>query len=185
MKMTLTAVLALLSGIPAMADQSPYSGQELLSVKSLSPEEIESLRSGRGMGFAKLAELNHYPGPRHVLELKDQLLLTPLQAAETRALFEEMRLNAIVLGEELIAAEMALDRSFANGAIDAESLDSALTDIGTIRARLRFVHLEAHLRQRRLLTAAQIARYDELRGYSGAAHGDKVHRLHHEPPAGL
>lgn len=179
MKTTLIVIFTLIPGMSTVADQSPYSGEELRSVRSLSPEEIESLRSGQGMGFAKLAELNRYPGPRHVLELEKELELTPAQSAETMALFEEMRLSAVALGEELIAAEMALDRRFAGGVISADTLESALMDIGRIRARLRYVHLEAHLRQQRLLTARQIAMYDEIRGYSGAAHDDEAHRQHH------
>jgi len=98
------------------------------------------------MGFAKLAELNHYPGPKHVLELAVDLGLTRSQVSETEALFEKMRLNAVVLGEELLEAEMALDQDFSQGAISPESLESALLSIGRIRAQLRYVHLEAHLR---------------------------------------
>ena len=71
MKNILLAVLVLVSGMSLAADQPPYAGEELRSLKSMSSQEIESLRSGEGMGFAKLAELNHYPGPKHVLELAD------------------------------------------------------------------------------------------------------------------
>ena len=73
--------------------------------------------------------------------------------------------RAVALGEELIAAEQALDRRFADASIDEASLHEALSDIGRIRADLRYVHLEAHLKQRRLLSDDQVARYDELRGY--------------------
>jgi hypothetical protein len=52
---------------------SPYTGQERREIKALSNEEIDRYLSGDGMGLAKAAELNHYPGPRHVLELADQL----------------------------------------------------------------------------------------------------------------
>ena len=131
------------------------------------------------MGFAKLAELNHYPGPKHVLELANDLDLTPSQVSETEALFEEMRTSAVVLGEDLLAAEMELDQDFSRGTISAESLESALWSIGRIRAQLRYVHLEAHLRQRRLLTTEQIAKYDETRGYKGVAHDHLEHPKGH------
>jgi Spy/CpxP family protein refolding chaperone len=175
----LVFILALTSGISLATDQSPYAGEEVRSIKSLSTEEVESLRSGGGMGFAKLAELNSYPGPRHVLELADDLNLTPSQLAKTEALFEEMRLNAIALGEELLEAETSLDRDFERGAINPASLEQALFDIGRIRAKLRYVHLEAHLRQKRLLTTDQVAKYDEIRGYRGAAHGQVGHPNSH------
>ncbi len=179
MKNVALAILALNSGISLAADQSPYAGEELRPVKSLSLQEIESFRSGQGMGFAKVAELNHYPGPKHVLELAKELDLSPSQVAETEALFEEMRLGAVVLGEELLEAEMALDQDFSRGPISPESLESALLNIGRIRAQLRYVHLEAHLRQQALLTAEQVAKYDETRGYRGAAHDQPEHQKGH------
>ena len=179
MKKELLALLALVSGISLAADLSPYAGEELRSLKSISAQEIESLRSGGGMGFAKLAELNHYPGPKHVLELAAELGLTPSQVSETEALFEEMRSMAVVLGEDLIDAETALDGKFSQGAISANSLQSALLDIGRIRAQLRFVHLEAHLRQKQILTPEQVANYDETRGYLGEARDHAGHSEGH------
>lgn len=152
------------------ADQSPYEGEELRDIKSLSDREIASLRRGDGMGFAKLAELNHYPGPKHVLEIADELGLSPQQLSETKSLYEEMRRNAIALGTELLAAESRLDLEFEQKSISSESLEEALLDIAEIRARLRYVHLEAHLRQKDLLRPEQVRQYDEVRGYKGAQH---------------
>ena len=151
------------------SDQSPYAGENLRSIKSLSEQEIESLSAGNGMGFAKLAELNHYPGPKHVLEVSDELELSPLQIAETRSLYEQMHKNAVTLGSRLLAAESQLDREFENGRVSAETLETALLEIGRIRAQLRYVHLEAHLRQKQLLSPKQISKYDAVRGYHGAA----------------
>ncbi|MCP5091703.1 MAG: hypothetical protein GY949_12345 [Gammaproteobacteria bacterium] len=180
MKRLVLPVLALISGASLATDQSPYAGEELRSLKSLSLQEIESLRSGQGMGFAKLAELNHYPGPKHVLELANDLDLTPNQVAETELLFQEMKRNAVDLGEELLEAEMGLDHDFERGTISPESLKSALLKIGRIRAQLRFVHLEAHLRQQRLLTPEQIAKYDEIREYRTASHDRAGHTKTHD-----
>jgi ribosomal protein S13 len=168
-------VLVLLSGISLATDQSPYAGEELRSLKSLSSQEIESLRSGQGMGVAKLAELNHYPGPKHVLDLANDLDLTPFQVVKTEELFELMRISAVDLGEELLKAEMDLNQNFERRTITPGSLERELLQIGRIRAQLRYVHLEAHLRQQRLLTAEQIAKYDEIRGYRGTAHDHKGH----------
>ena len=44
-------------------------------------------------------------------------------------------------------------------------------DIERSRARLRFIHLVAHLGTPELLTDEQIARYDHLRGYRAHHHG--------------
>ena len=162
--------------ISLATDQSPYAGVGVRAIKSLSEQEIESLRNGDGMGFAKLAELNHFPGPIHVLELSDQLGLTSSQLAATTSLCEEMRVNAVALGEEFLAAELQLDQDFETESISSESLENALIEIGSLRAQLRYIHLEAHLRQKKLLTSEQISIYDSLRGYHSEEH-DRVEHL--------
>jgi hypothetical protein len=45
---------------------------------------------GRGFGLAFAADQNGYPGPLHVLELKDRLKLTADQEAKTQALLHAM-----------------------------------------------------------------------------------------------
>jgi hypothetical protein len=40
-----------------------------------------------------------------------------------------------------------------------------------LRAQLRFVHLEAHLRQKQILSQHQVAQYVRLRGYDGSHDG--------------
>jgi len=55
---------------------SPYEGMQARPIKALSAEQIADLRAGRGMSLALAAELNGYPGPRHILELGEQLGLT-------------------------------------------------------------------------------------------------------------
>ena len=165
--------LLMLVVVPCLAlasDQSPYVGEELRPIKSMSEKEIASLRRGDGMGFAKLAELNHFPGPRHVLDISDELELSSEQLAATHSLFEEMQRTAIAIGEDLLTAESQLDQQFEQQSISSESLEVALLEIGRLRAQLRYVHLEAHLRQKKLLLPAQIKKYDEVRGYHGAAH---------------
>src|SRR5262249_5707407 len=45
---------------------------------------------GRGFGMAFAADQHGYPGPVHVLELKDRLALTPEQETRVRALMHAM-----------------------------------------------------------------------------------------------
>jgi len=179
MKRISLLISTLLFSAVLFADESPYAGEENRSIKSLSAEEIEALEFGRGMGFAMLAELNHYPGPKHVLELAHDLELTPSQLTTTKALFAEMQRNAISLGNSLLQAEKDLDREFESGTIDAESLNLALANIGSIRTQLRYVHLEAHLRQRPVLTTKQLVKYDNLRGYRDAEQDHNQRSSHH------
>jgi hypothetical protein len=69
----------LLGAVAMAGDASPYRGEEVRNIKALSEQEIEAYLSGQGMGYAKAAELNSYPGPKHVLELARELGLTPAQ----------------------------------------------------------------------------------------------------------
>jgi len=52
-----------------------YAGQETRKIKALSEDQIQGYLAGSGMGLAMAAELNHYPGPKHVLELAEKLQL--------------------------------------------------------------------------------------------------------------
>jgi Spy/CpxP family protein refolding chaperone len=144
---------------------SPYTGQEKREIKSLSKAEIDGYISGDGMGFAKTAELNHYPGPRHVLDLADELRLSNEQRKRTLAIFESMKSQAMSLGKQLVEKEQLLDLRFAEGTISDAELEQLVTEISTIQGKLRAVHLRAHLSQRVVLTPDQIRVYDVHRGY--------------------
>jgi Spy/CpxP family protein refolding chaperone len=157
--------------------RSPYTGQELRSIKSLSDDEVQDLLAGRGMGLAKTAELNRYPGPAHVLDLADRLGLTPDQKARTEALFKRMETDARDLGRAMVDQETTLDRLFASRRITRAQLAATLEQIGRLQGRLRQVHLEAHVAQAEILTAEQVRRYDDLRGYgTGATHDPRSHK---------
>lgn len=159
------------TGTGVAASQSPYAGEELNEIKALSPGEIDDLLQGRGMGFAKVAELNRYPGPSHVLDLAAQLELSDRQLDDTRQVFERMRAQAMQLGKQLIERERELEALFASGRITAAQLDSLLLAIGETTARLRAVHLSAHLEMKTILSRHQVVTYDRLRGYSGGGTG--------------
>src|SRR5262245_41722644 len=92
--------------------QTPYAGQEKREIKALSPDEIEAYQNGQGMGFAKAAELNQFPGPKHVLELAEQLKLTETQKIETQRIYDRMHADATRLGGLIISKERELDRLF-------------------------------------------------------------------------
>lgn len=161
----LIASLYLAPAASTAAPASAYVGQEERDIKALSPEDVSAYLSGKGMGLARAAELNGYAGPAHVLELGAQLELTPEQRTRTEALFAAMTSKATPLGQTLVAQERKLDRLFATKAVTAELLASSLNEIGSLQARIRGAHLEAHLDQVAILTAEQNARYAQLRGY--------------------
>lgn len=160
------AAVILSVGTAAIAQVSPYAGQERYRIKSLSPQEEKALLEGQGAGFAKAAELNGYPGPAHVIELADQLALTPQQLESTRKLMHEHKERARRLGADVVAAERAMDRLFSERQADAAAVSSAAEQVGLLQARLRADHLNTHLLQTALLSTQQVRRYSELRGYA-------------------
>jgi Spy/CpxP family protein refolding chaperone len=149
---------------------STYAGQEQRSIKALSPEDIQALREGKGMGLAKAAELNGYPGPAHVLQNSEALNLSAQQRRESEALFKAMEAKAKPLGDALVEAERELDQLFFRRIATPESIQSQLLKIGKLQALVRGSHLEVHIAQAALLTPEQLAQYDKLRGYTG--HGE-------------
>ena len=108
--------------LAADSAKSGYAGQESRSIKALSEEDIAALRKGEGMGMAKAAELNGYPGPLHVLALAGDLHLTQSQVSRVMAVRNSMSAAALPLGAELIEREHVLDQLFAQGQITPEKL---------------------------------------------------------------
>jgi Spy/CpxP family protein refolding chaperone len=164
---------------------SPYAGFETRAIKSLSDTDIEELRRGGGWGLALAAELNGAPGPAHLLDLKDEIGLSADQVAAIEAIFAAMQADAIAAGERLIAAESAIEAAFRAGGLDEATLKGLLNEAAAARSALRFVHLSRHLSTPPLLTPAQIARYNALRGYGAdpcdavpAGHNPAMWRRH-------
>jgi Spy/CpxP family protein refolding chaperone len=154
--------------------QSPYVGFETRDVKTLSTERQEGLKQGRGLGYALAAEMNGLPGPLHVLELADQLGLDADQKARTTTIFNRMRREAITAGEALIAAEAHLDRMFASRHATPDRVEAQTSVAAAQEARLRAIHLNAHLAMLDVLKPEQVESYNRIRGYAGGA----------EPPGG-
>jgi len=154
------------------ATPTPSAYVDLLNteVRGISPEDIEGYRTGAGLGFALPAELNGYPGPRHVLDLAAELELTAEQRDDVQALYDEMLPQAIDLGEQLLAAEAELELAFREETISDAALLAALETAEGLRADLRYVHLSTHLATIDILTFHQVRQYNTLRGYEAAEH---------------
>jgi hypothetical protein len=146
---------------------SPYNEFTDREIKALSAEEIVGLLNGDGLGMALPAELNRYPGPKHLLELGATLGLSPDQESEVQAVFDAMQAQAQSLGQTIVKLERDLDRSFAEGTITEARLDELLEAIAVHRARLRATHLRAHLLVLPVLTESQREHYERVRGYAG------------------
>jgi Spy/CpxP family protein refolding chaperone len=147
---------------------SPYAGQHERPIKALSEDEVRQYLAGAGMGYARAAELNGYPGPMHVLELADQLGLSREQREATRKLMESHKAQARALGARRVEAEKALDALFRGKQIDEAALARGVREVALADGDYRLSHLETHRRMVNVLTDEQVAKYNALRGYGGA-----------------
>jgi Spy/CpxP family protein refolding chaperone len=148
---------------------SKYTGQENRIIKSLSPEDIESLQTGTGDAFggmAKLAELNGYPGPRHVLDLANELELSNRQKENITTIYDNMKNKSVELGQEILNVEKIANEEFINKTITDSQMKQLIFKSSEIYGQLRYAHLSTHLKMLAILTPEQVNLYNNLRGYS-------------------
>lgn len=167
MKLAMFTTL-LLAVTTTFAQHQPYAGQQDREIKALSPDEVKQFLSGAGMGYAKSAELNRFPGPMHVLELADKLDLTPEQRARTTTLMDTHKAEAREFGRKRVESERAIEILFRSGRVDDAALAKSVREAAALEGEYRLTHLETHRRMRALLSDEQVARYVRLRGYEGA-----------------
>jgi len=159
-------VLGILWSSQTQTERSPYIAQLDSSIRGLSPQEIDDLLNGRGAGYARMAELNSYPGPRHVLDLRQDLHLTVEQTEQIEAAFVQMQAEAKQVGHKILQHEAQFSTDFASRTISEDDIRRQTEALGQLYGRLRAVHLQAHLQITPLLSAEQLAQYNTLRGYS-------------------
>ena len=165
-KLIAASIIAQLLAGAAIAQHQLYAGQQGREIKALSTEEVNQYLSGAGMGYAKSAELNHYPGPAHVLELADRLKLTPEQRASVNRLMDAHCLQARAIGAKLVESERALETLFQSGKAEQATLAELVRATTVLHGEYRLSHLDTHRQMRALLSDEQVAQYDRLRGYA-------------------
>ena len=169
--------MVLLVTIGACAGQhspssQPYRGQDSREIRALSASEVDDYLAGSGMGFARAAELNRYPGPLHALQLAERLELSDEQRRAIETLMAAHKAEARAAGLRVVETERALDAVFRSSSIpDPARLSARVEAAARAQGDYRLTHLETHRRMRSMLTDAQVDRYDALRGYgAGATH---------------
>lgn len=165
-------ILALLITSTAIqaVETAPYAGQHTRSIKSLSADDIHSLKTGQGWGLAKPAELNGVPGPAHILELRDELKLSNQQIISIQRLWETMNQSARQYGDLYLQSEAKIEAFFNTPDADETLLPELLSESANHLAKLRYVHLQTHLKTKPLLTEHQTILYQQLRGYTEGSH---------------
>ena len=124
---TIFLSLAMLgAGSAGAQGHNPYAGQHERPIKALSEDDTRQYLAGAGMGYARAAELNGYPGPMHVLDLGDKLGLSEAQRGATQRLMETHKAEARAIGAKRVAAEKSLDDLFSSRAMDSQRLAEAV-----------------------------------------------------------
>ena len=144
---------------------SPYAEQAKRAIKSLSDADIAAYTNGEGMELAKIAELNGFPGPKHILENEAAMELSAEQKAEVQKSFQKMKEKAVELGKQIVEKEKELDQLFRQNKIDETILQEKTFGIAKLQGELRSAHLQAHLEMKKILSPAQVEKYNSLRGY--------------------
>jgi len=137
---------------------SHYAGEEKRVIKSLSADDVATLKQGG--------------------EMESEIALTSEQKENIQDLYKAMNAEAVVLGEKFVELEKALSNSFSSKNINHSILEQQLSEIGQVRASLRLVHLKAHLETPNILTKEQISLYNKLRGYSSNAPCSNIPKGH-------
>jgi len=165
----LTATLVTVLGLFA-ADSSVSWGQHghgheggHQAAQACAVEFDKVVGEGRGFGMAFAADQNGYPGPMHVLELKDRLKLTAGQEAKAQALMHAMFSESKPKSARLLELEAKLRRLFADRTADVTAVRATVAEVERARGEVRLVHLLVHLKTRELLTEDQRRIYHEAR----------------------
>jgi hypothetical protein len=184
MRTAILIMLVMLLAPAAVAQNSltsPYRQQAASGLRGLNEAEIGELRAGTGMGLARAAELNSYPGPRHVLDAvtAGEFPMTLEQTQRIQQIFDQMKRDAQRIGAQILEEEERLEVAFRSATITEPDLNSRVARIAGLQGELRSVHLAAHVATRAVLSETQVARYNELRGYGTGQPADHRRRQGH------
>lgn len=163
---TVMALAGLVGGTALAWGQHGHSGSHEeghRAAQACATEFEQVVGAGRGFGMAFAADQNGYPGPMHVLELKDRLKLSAAQEAKMQHLMHAMFAESKPKSARLLEAEATLQRLFAEGTADDAAVRAAVEAVERARRDVRLVHLLTHLKTRDLLTEEQRRIYHEAR----------------------
>ena len=98
------------------------------------PPDKEQLLRGEVQGEAFVAEINSFPSPRKILDLKDELNLTKDQLRKLDEMLKNLPISATMKGQDIIEAEEGLNSMFESGNINEKTLRAKLERIGKLLA---------------------------------------------------
>lgn len=144
------------------AEDGVNAGKEKSRPKAFSEKEVRDYLSGAGMGTSKAAELNHYAGPKNVLEHASELGLSPESLEKTKKIFDRVIADASAIGKKIIQKELELEALYASRKATVENTTEEVNELTKLQAQFRLVHLTAHLDMEGILSSEQLALYYKL-----------------------
>jgi Spy/CpxP family protein refolding chaperone len=133
-----------------------------LHAQMVTPPDKDQLLNGDPAGQTMSADSNGFPSPQKILLLKDQLNLTKDQVKKIDEMLKNLPVSATVKGQEIVEAEEELSKIFVTGNVNEKTLRTKLERLGKLRAELRFIHLQAYLKAKQVLSANQWERVKGL-----------------------
>jgi len=145
-------------------------------LSGVSEQEKEALLKGGGLGAGMIAMMNGYPGPKHVLEMGDELELTDAQRESIGTIYGKVKAESVELGTELVEKDKALAALFTSGSVSTKDVEKRSREIGELQGRLRAAHLNAHVQTHAELTPAQLAKLPTMQ---------EMHQMHQGSGEGM
>lgn len=142
----------------------------------VSAQEKEALLKGAGLGAGMIAMMNGYPGPKHVLEMGDELGLTAEQRESIGKTYGKVKAESVEFGTELVEKDEKLTALFASGSVSTSEVEKLSREIGELQGRVRAAHLNAHVETYDALTPAQREQLSSMQG---------MHQMHQGSGEGM
>jgi Spy/CpxP family protein refolding chaperone len=142
----------------------------------VSEQEKEALLKGAGLGAGMIAMMNGYPGPKHVLEMGDELGLTAEQRESIGKTYGKVKAESVEFGTELVEKDEKLTALFASGSVSTGEVEKLSREIGELQGRVRAAHLNAHVETYDALTPAQREQLSSMQG---------MHQMHQGSGEGM
>jgi len=142
----------------------------------VSETEKEALLKGAGLGAGMIAMMNGYPGPKHILEMGEELELTAAQRETIGTIYGKVKAESVKYGTELVEKDEALAAMFTSGSVDTGDVEKLAREIGELQGRVRAEHLNAHVKTYDALTPAQREKLSSMQG---------MHQMHEGSGEGM
>ena len=156
--------------------QGGMQGMDGGMLGGVSAQEKEALLKGAGLGAGMIAMMNGYPGPKHVLEMGDELGLTAEQRESIGKTYGKVKAESVEFGTELVEKDEKLTALFASGSVSTGEVEKLSREIGELQGRVRAAHLNAHVETYDALTPAQREQLSSMQG---------MHQMHQGSGEGM